>query len=131
MAYKIDKGVVVPNDDANKPIVEEEQVVLPESNSSGLHGIFPKRNKLHLVKNEPSEVLGSMAVHALPLGTQPINPNIVIGTKVVRRIRPHDIGLVESITLNKDNVIQTVWVVFEGKTGLPYEPVDLAQITVN
>ena len=100
MAYQISTGLVSPNSNS----IEQEQEQPPSSN------IF------HLpFTNSPPTV--------------PITPNISLGNRVVRTIRPNEIGIIESIILNKYNIIQNIWVNFNG-TSTPYPPEDLRQVVV-
>ena len=59
----------------------------------------------------------------------PISPNITCGSRVIRKIRPCETGIIEAIILNKDNEIQDIWVNFNG-TSIPYPPEDLRQVVV-
>ena len=101
MAYQIQKGTVVPNDEANK--LEE-----PETSPCS-----PVSNLFTLPTN---------------LKTKPVSPNIGHGNHVIRKCKPHIVGTVESVTLNHLNQVQTVWVSFRTAVQTPYTPLELEQV---
>ena len=65
-----------------------------------------------------------------PEVTTPILNNISIGARVVRKIRPFEIGIVERIFIDTQNNIKNLWIKFSNKSPLPYPPDDIEQIVL-
>ena len=66
---------------------------------------------------------------------EPIVPGMLcMGDKVIRKIRPNEIGTVESMywmkDVNNNDFLKTVFIRFGIKPSLPYEPNDLLKVKV-
>ena len=110
MAYQIDSGELIPNNNAD--IKEEEEQPTP--------------SEVYL-PCEPVDLTATNVIQ-FPYRTIPIDPNIAIGTKVIRKIRPNEIGIVQSIMLSQQNNITDLWVEFPNRHEMPYSVQELEQV---
>ena len=114
MAYQIDSGELIPNNNAE--IKEEEEQPTPSE-------VYLPCEPVDLTATNPQT-----NIIQFPYKTIPIDPNIAIGAKVVRKIRPTEIGVVQSILLSQQNNITDLWVEFPNRHEMPYSVQELEQL---
>ena len=132
MSYKPLRGTVTPG--AVPPIEEEEKVDHVRDSSP-----FPWQEHLERQQNNvipferkvereyPIIDLTAKAISITPLTPEDIH----IGDKVIRRIRPYEIGIVEYLGYTGNKQLQSVWVSFGNKPSYSYSLSELDKVKVH
>lgn len=122
-AYKVLKGTIIPT---TVPPIEEEQEVcsapLPVVRS------FPNVSPL------PVRIRPKIDLENLKFETEGImdcGTNVQEGSKVIRKIRPYDVGTIEFLYYYPTGRLREIWVKFGTKTSTPYEIGELEKIRMN
>lgn len=127
MAYKIAKGSV---SQTVIPPEEEEPKVDHSTRPSYVHSV-PVNNVVDMFPHQKAKYLEKDQV-IIVKGDEIIPNMLCLKDRVIRRVRPNEIGTVESLYWQKDSnnedFLKHVYVRFGLRTAFPYDPQELLKV---